>query len=446
MRAGRRMLVWSGIPGEEALVDIRRAGKNQDYATFLRAEEPHPSRRDPPCEKYRLCGGCPMMHLRVSGQGPAKLGLLRSRLKAEGLGDICPDHLHAEESVGYRHVIKLVAGKSHIGRFRLGMRNKDGDLVPIPSCLVTTPALRRLMKQLAHLCKEMNIFAYEESRGTGLRHVVARQSRHSGKVHVTLVVGRNGGIWRELAEAVLSSSDEIVGIAMHINQEPGNAIFSRDEEGGIRVKGVGGPMVLEEQIGGFRFRIGSGDFFQNNPWVATTLQARAVEISKTFKGRPMVDLYCGVGLFTVALAKEHGWALGVEGLASAVLRAKENARLNRVLARFIHADVVDIAPQIRRKIGDASPFILVDPARRGLEAGVIESILSLKPAGILYVSCNPQSMSRDLRELIDRGWRVELFEAHDMFPQTSHMECISLLLPPEPPAAADWRPPRRVIL
>ena len=167
-----------------------------------------------------------------------------------------------------------------------------------------------------------------------------------------------------------------MSISLHFNQERGNAIFSRDENGRIGFRMLAGPQVIEEKVNDITYRIGAGDFFQVNPAVATRLQQDVIALANQYHGHPMVDLYCGVGFFTLGLARHHSTVLGIELLAGAVERAKENASLNGLRSKFISSPVQDILPKFQNKW--IHPFVIVDPARRGLESGVIEAHLSMQ--------------------------------------------------------------------
>ena len=176
--------------------------------------------------------------------------------------------------------------------------------------------------------------------------------------------------------------------------------------------------------------MGSGDFFQVNIGVAEQIQQDVLEISKGYVDYPMIDLYCGVGLFTLPLAKEHGWAMGIELVDGAIKRAKHSASAQEIHAEFVSGDVFEQLDVVERKINTASPFIVVDPSRSGLSDGVAVSLDELNPAAIVYVSCHPKSLARDLLDFIELGWSIDTVQLYDMFPNTVHMETLVLLTPP----------------
>ena len=170
-----------------------------------------------------------------------------------------------------------------------------------------------------------------------------------------------------------------------------------------------------------------------------------VELLAEDRDRPVVDLYSGVGAFTLALAKHHGWGIGIEGVASAVRRARENAQLNHIKAEFLAGPVESHLYDLTKRLKGAAPVVVMDPSRRGLDEEVIDSVIELKPARAVYVSCNPASLARDLVSFLGAGWSIAGIKAYDMFPQTSHLELVVDLRPASKPKATRGGPRRRIV-
>ena len=452
MPDGKRTLVWSGIPFEKAVVQITHAGQNQNFGYVKAVDEPSPYRIDPQCKRYDRCGGCPLMHLTEEGQDEAKLQLFARTMadaeterldsySAQKVGELsAPSFTGIEwpEKVirmgtgdGYRMVSKLVAGRASHGALRLGARNRNGDIVPIPDCTVTDSDLNTVGKRIAHLLDVLKIFPYTPSNRSGMRYVVLRKSKATKEILVTLVCTQRTGYIEELAERIYKLPFAIKGVLIHLNSEKGNAIFDRDNKGRIRTTTIVGKREVIEQVGGIDYVIGSGDFFQVNIDVAERLQQDVLEMSKQYVDYPMIDLYCGVGLFTLPLAKEHGWAMGIELVDGAIRRAKAAASQQNINADFVSGDVFEQLDAVERKINTASPFIVVDPSRSGLADGVAASLDEMNPVAIAYISCHPKSLARDLLDFIEMGWKIETVKLYDMFPNTVHMETLVLLTPPE---------------
>lgn len=429
---GRHPLaVWSGIPGEEARVRVVQQGQNQDLALFVEAETPSEYRVEPVCERYTLCGGCPFMHMNPAGQERAHRALVRAPLDQEGLGGLKLGAYHASPDghEDFRHVIKLGFGYSDQGRMRVGAwGRRDRAIVPIPRCNVAHPVLRSVMVALAHHTIELDIRPYDAASDQGiLRAAVLRVSRATGEVLVTLVVGRRIRQLQDLAEAVAGQVSAVTGVWVHINDEPGNSIYARDEAGAVPVLPLVGKATIEERLGDVTYDIGPGDFFQTNPAVAEVLYKRVVDQLDLPSGAPVVDLYSGVGGVALQAAARGAWALGIEGIEGAVNRARSAARRQSLQAEFLNARVEDVLPELPRRLGGKRPIVVVDPARRGLEPGVIDGILALDPVQVAYVSCNPRALSRDLARFVAAGLAPGDIELFDMFPNTAHVETLVVL-------------------
>jgi 23S rRNA (uracil1939-C5)-methyltransferase len=263
-----------------------------------------------------------------------------------------------------------------------------------------------------------------------MRYVVLRKSKATKEILVTLVVTQRTRYIEELAERIYKLPFAIKGVLVHLNSEKGNAIFVRDGRGRIMTTTIVGQREITEKVGGIEYIIGSGDFFQVNIDVAERLQKDVLEISKEYAEYPMIDLYCGVGLFTLPLAKMHGWAMGVELVDTAIERAKKSAAAQGIHADFVSGDVFEQLDIVERKISTSAPFIVVDPSRSGLADGVAASLDEMNPVAIAYISCHPKSLARDLLDFMEMGWEIKRVELYDMFPHTVHMETLVLLTPP----------------
>ena len=428
------LVVWSGIAGEQAEIRITHVGHNRVSGEWVDSEEPHPSRVEPPCPKYRRCGGCPWMHLDADGQAEARRARVVETLKSAGLSvDVGPLHACPDGLEGYRHVVKVGFGRSEQGRIRVGAWARGSrEIVPIPECLAGAPVLRKVMASLAHHTIELGIEPYDPEQQQGvLRAAVLRASRTTGEVLVTLVAARRERRLSDLAEEVARGNSEIVGNWLHLNAGPGNAIFSRDGDGVVGVAHLGGREVIEERLGEITYRIGPGDFFQTNPSMAEVLYARTLSRLQLAEGDALLDLYSGVGGLALPAARITGFALGVEEIDGAVSRAREAARVNRVPAEFFDSDVdVALQAELAERFTQVGAKIVVNPARRGLEEGVLEHLVALHPSRVAYISCNVGALARDLLQARELGFDVTgSIELFDMFPNTAHVEALAILEP-----------------
>lgn len=448
-KEGRSLVMWGAIPGEKADIKIVHEGRNQDFGLFHGTKNPSPYRVEPPCDRYNPCGGCPWMHLNAEGQEQSHRDVVRAHLDEVGLSDVKIGDWHESPDglEGYRHVIKVGVGKSEMGHLRLGAwGRRDRRIVPIPQCNVAHPALTEVMRAVAHHVIALKLWPYEPETDRGvMRSVLLRRSRSTGEILVTIIAGRWVKDLSALADEVSAQCPDVAGVWVHFNDDEGNNIFSYDDEGLIRCRPVLGKETLIEEIGGVRYSVGPSDFFQTNPAVAEVLYKRVMERLDLTPQTSFVDLYCGVGGYALQAAPHVGFAVGVEENQGAVVRARHAAQVNKRSVEFIAETVEYALPEIGKRLGDRRPVITVNPARRGLEPGVIEAMLELKPKQIAYVSCNSAALARDLAALAGGGYVIEEVELFDMFPNTPHVETLTILRSLEEDDS-DVRAPRRKVV
>ncbi|HCH66431.1 MAG: 23S rRNA (uracil(1939)-C(5))-methyltransferase RlmD [Deltaproteobacteria bacterium] len=447
---GRPLDIWSGIVGESCRVKVTHQGMNRAMGYFLEPTgKPHRHRRKGDGPTFHISGSSPLMHLTEKGQHQAKLMMIREALATGGFESFTPDSMIAspDGEFGYRHVVKLVYGRSERGSLRLGAYARGTNrIVTISDSMVVTPVLRECIAGVAQRIIGADIWPYDPDTGRGLlRHVVMRQSRSTGHVLVTLVATRSDNRLREVAEMIQFELASVVGVQLHMNEQPGNAIFGRDEEGEIKTRSLVGKPRIEDKIGNHLLGIGGGDFFQVNPGVANLICTELLAEFASERERPVLDLYCGVGAFTMSLAEQHGWALGVEVVQGAITRARESARKNHVSASFVAGAVADVLPTALERVAGKAPLLVLNPSRKGLEPEVGRRVLACEPLRIAYVSCNPKALARDLVEICARGWRIDSIRAFDMLPQTAHVELLAMLSPIRSPEPSGRAPRRKVV-
>ncbi len=445
---GRQIAIWQGIPGEAGQVELGRKGAHRQMARWVGARSPSPHRVTPPCPRYHSCGGCPLMHVDARGQSHARLSLLESALREAGIDSPAPE---GEIGPGvlshYRHVMKLAADETDRGHLRIGAPGGySRRVVPIPECSVVTPGLHNVMHAFVRICIDLEIRPYVRGRGL-LRNLVARESSSTGEILITLVVGQNHPLLRDVADRLTGRCEKVVGAHLHINGEEGNAIFWRDEEGNIPTSHLVGRKTITDRLADVDFRIGPVDFFQTNPIVADRIYRDVLEMTGVEEsGAALVDLYCGVGGFALAAASRSSWSLGVESVGSAVKQARESASVANLPAEFMHGQVTDVLAPLKKRLSGHHPVVVLNPARRGLENGVLDGVLDLDPASIVYVSCNPKALARDLAQFVARDWTIKRIVPYEMFPNTPHLEVVALLEPPGGEQTSSRRAPRRKVV
>lgn len=443
----RPLVVWQGIPGETAKVDVLFKGQNQVFGRWLSSQEPSPHRVEPVCEKVGLCGGCPWMHLDPEGQRQGHEQRVRDEFDRVGLDVDIADYHHAPALEDFRHVIKVGFARNDRGGLRMGAwGRRTREIIAIPHCNVAAPVLRKVMMSLAHHAIQLDIHPYDPKTQRGiLRSAVLRASSTTGEVLITLVAAKRTRFLTELAEAVAQGCSEVVGVWLHINSGDGNAIFVRDDQGVIGAVRLAGKEFIEDSLGDTTYRIGPGDFFQTHPAMAAKLYERTIDRLDLTQEDTLLDLYSGVGGIAMAAAETAGFVLGVEAVDGAVQRAREAARANRSKAEFMQGTVMEVLPELTTRFEGVGPKVVVDPARRGLEDDVGRAIHSLRPSRLAYVACSASSLARDVRAFVDNGWRLQPVEVFAMFPNTPHVEVLAILEPPEAPKATRRAPKRKLV-
>jgi 23S rRNA (uracil1939-C5)-methyltransferase len=431
---GKPLVIWGGIPGEDSVVEVEHVGQNRVFGTWVGSKKPDPNRVEPPCERYNGCGGCSLMHLNEKGQSDAHYDIVRLALDSEQLQDVnISKHYPSPDGLSdFRFVVKLGVGLSDHGHLRVGAWGRGSrNIIPIPKCQVAAPILRRTMNSVAHFVIEHNLQPYTAHNERGiLRSVVLRASRTTGEVMVTLIAGKRDKGLLDFAEDLAQSATEIAGVWLHVNPAEGNAIFTRSPTGDIVIRRLVGSPTIKEKIGDVVYEIGPGDFFQTNPSTAKILYERTLERLSLDEDSAFLDLYCGVGGLALQAAKTAGWVLGVEEADGAVQRARDAARKNNLSIDFISERVIWAVEDIKQRLKGLVPVISVNPARRGLEDGVVDAIVDLNPRTVAYISCNPRAMAEDLKLFMAKGYEIGDVEVFEMFPNTAHMECLVVLTNP----------------
>lgn len=448
--ARRSLLVWGGIPGERAEVHVFDEGAHQDRGRFKAlAGEAHPSRRAPPCDRYEVCGACPLMHVTAESAQAARLGLVSDALAEVGLASASPTRLITgpDGERGFRHALRLRVGLSDQGHIRVGTLDRAGQrIVPIPDCLVTTRPLRDAMAAAAHHVIELNLGPWEPGRERGvLRRILLRQSRATGDILVTLVAGRKLPLLWDLAERLASGQAAIVGVHLHVNDDPGPGLFAPDGDGLVETWRLNGKDFIEDLVGDVRVRVGPGDRFPDNPGAFGGLVTELREALARDAHRPLVDLGCGVGALTLGVGRAHPFRLGVEHSASEIERARDNATAAHLAAEFLASPLELALPDVRRRLAGTAPVVLVSAGRRPLDPELLAGVFELAPSRLVVRAADPRALARTLSDLVARDWSVDRVLAVDVSPQTADVELVALASPPGP-AAAERRPPRRKVL
>lgn len=423
---GRAVFVPLALDGEVWDVQILKISASAVYGKGVALKKASPERTVPPCPVFGKCGGCDLMHMRYSEELRFKLTRVNDALRRiGGLSFTVDEILGADPSCEYRYRNKAIysVGKNGGGRAMTGFyRERSHDIVSAPDCLIQTERSVACAAALRRFMDEKQIEPYNEKTGKGqIRHIFTRCSLHKEQTVAVIVSAR--GLHEhtgELVTALRAACPELTGVVLCINKGPGNVVLN----GTFHT--LWGDDCMEDTLCGLDFRISPLSFYQVNPRQAEKLYARTVDYACP-DGGTVLDLYCGTGTISLCLARQAGKVYGVEIVPEAVENAKENANRNQIKnAEFIAGDAFFAA----KKLGDMGvrpDAIVVDPPRKGLSENVIEQIAAMKPDRVVYVSCDPGTLARDLAIFDALGYRLRKATAVDMFPRCAHVECVVLM-------------------
>ncbi len=382
------------------------------------------------CEHFPNCVGCPWVERPYGAQLAEKQERLSAALTEQpGLGRFrlaAPSG--SPQRFGYRNHAKLVFRARRVQHGRealLGVyRPGTHSVMPAEGCSVHDRILQPFLKDLRALVQEQGVSIFDERRRAGdLRYALARSSRLHGSIHLTLVSARSRPPWlSSLLRALRRRQPSLESAFLCTNPTPGNALLSRE------IRSLFGPPALLENLGGHVLESRPDAFLQANPDVATNLYRAAARAFEAPPNARILDLYCGVGAIGISVARPGDRLLGIEASASAVSCARSNSRRAGIRgARFV-AGSAEAVRGLAAENGMSQPdTVLVNPPRKGLGPSVTKQIAELHPQQILYISCDPATLARDLRALVTRGYKLERVQAFDMLPQTPHVEALAVL-------------------
>ena len=413
------VFVHQALSGERCEIQLLKVGKHESYARVLKVLEPSPERSAPVCPVYGKCGGCALQHMSYAEECRMKAQRVQDALRRIGGINLPVEILGAAEQSGYRNkVIYPVAeldGQPTRGYFRA----RSHALIPVERCDLVPEAADTLADAVIDWMRKYHISAYDEAALTGLVRNVFLRVTSLGEIMVCLVVnGERIPHEAELIEALRAADSNLASIVQCIHKKPGNAVLSD------QFRTLWGADRLNETLCGLKFTLSPRSFFQVNHDQAERLYRCAIEAAGLTGQERVLDLYCGTGTITLAMARHAREAIGVEVIPSAVEDAKENAIVNGLPnTRFLCADAGQAAAQLAAE-GLAPDVIVVDPPRKGLSLDAVEAMAQMAPVKIVYVSCDPATLARDAKLLQERGYRAVHAQALDLFPRCAHVESV----------------------
>ena len=424
---GRAVFVASAMSGERWEILILKVTASAVWAKGLRLLEPSPVRCEPDCPN--LCGGCTLRHMRYEEELRVKKEhvddcLHRLGKQAVGTAVIHPSPLTERYRNKAIFAVDTVAGKPAFGFYR----PRTHTLVPVGDCLLQSEKCLRAARTLVDFMGMYGVPAYDELTGKGtIRHIFWRESRREDAVLCIVAARGFGSLTFALTVFLREQCPFLTGIVLNINKTRGNTVLAGE------FYTLWGRPTVKESLCGNEFEVAPQAFLQINPPQAEALYRKALEYAtENSAGEPAgnalaLDLYCGAGTVSLCLAARFRKVIGAEIVPQAIENAKENAERNGIEnAEFVCADAAEIADRLKRE-GLRPDAVIVDPPRKGLAESVVRDIAAMQPARVVYISCNPSTLARDVARFHETGYCLSAAEAYDMFPKTSHIETVALL-------------------
>ncbi|MFT8319002.1 MAG: 23S rRNA (uracil(1939)-C(5))-methyltransferase RlmD [Sporolactobacillus sp.] len=419
---GYTLFVPGGLPGEKALVQVIKTTKGYGYGRLLELTQTSASRVEPPCPIFDSCGGCSIQHIAPNAQLDFKRTMVANALqRIGGLTTInVASTLGMKNPWTYRNKIQVPVALEK-GQFAFGFyRKRSHMIVNMDHCLITEPLIDEIVQTVRQIAEEKGIQPYDEARHRGsLRHVMARIGKNTDEVMVVLVTKTDDLPFRKaFIDGLTSRYPQIKSIVHNINSKRTNAILGKES------RTIWGRDAIYDQIDGITFAISAHSFYQVNPAQTEVLYQKALEFAALTGKETVIDAYCGIGTISLFLARAAKQVYGVEIVPEAIADARRNAERNGITNATFEVGKAEAVIPAWREQGIAPDVIVVDPPRKGCEASLIDTMLAMQPQRIVYVSCNPATLARDLKRLTAGGeYAVKKVQPVDMFPQTLHVEC-----------------------
>ena len=417
---GMVVFVQGGIRGEACDVRLTHVGRSALWGRVEEVVNPSPARIFPRCLHYTKCGGCQFRHMNYAEELEAKRIRVEDALRRLGGAEIHVSAILGAEQVDrYRNKAQFPVAKGP----RIGFyRPRSHDVIDVDDCLLQGEAAARLRGAVKEWMAEYSIPAYNERTFTGLvRHVYVRTNRAGRSLCCLLVNGRGVPREAELVRALRRAEPNLAGIVLGVNEKHNNVIL------GDSYRTLWGEDFLSDTLCGLTFRLSVPSFYQVNPAQTEVLYGKALEFAGLTGAETVLDLYCGIGTISLVMARKAGMVWGAEVVPQAVDDAIANAQRNHIEnARFLCADAGEAARYLEGE-GVRPDVVCVDPPRKGLAEDVVDTIADMGPERVVYVSCDPGTLGRDVKRFAGRGYTLKKAVAVDMFPRTAHVETVVLL-------------------
>ncbi|WP_139492169.1 23S rRNA (uracil(1939)-C(5))-methyltransferase RlmD [Brevibacillus dissolubilis] len=425
---GYTLFVPQALPTEVVKAKVVHAKRNFGFADLVEIVQAGAQRVAPPCPVYDRCGGCSLQHLAYSEQLVHKQQIVIDNLRRIGGFEIGEGGITVHPTLGmdnpwrYRNKAQVPIGEEEGGLVGGFYAEKSHDIIDIDECLIQHEANDEVVNAVKRIASKLGIQPYNEEAHTGLlRHVVSRVGAKTGERMVVLITTEDFIPQRDLlVEMIVQQVPGVKSIVQNINDRKTNVIF------GDKTVTLWGNDVIYDYIGPIKFAISARSFYQVNPEQTEVLYGKTLEYAGLTGNESVIDAYCGIGTISLFLAQKAKYVYGVEIVPEAIEDAKRNAELNGFENVIFEVGAAESVMPRWKFEGVRADVIVVDPPRKGCDEALLTTILQMKPEKVVYVSCNPSTLARDLKVLAEAYEVVEV-QPVDMFPNTGHVESVARL-------------------
>jgi 23S rRNA (uracil1939-C5)-methyltransferase len=434
---GYVVFVPGGLPGDRLRIRLAQVRSRFGRGVIESVEAPSPQRVEAPCPYFGRCGGCRLQHIAYPAQLAYKSKQVADALeRLGGLRDVdLRPIVGADETFGYRNKMEFTVARPRAPRsdplrggereLVVGLHEADryDAVLDIERCLLQSDRMNRLLHEARAFFAERGLTVYEQETGEGLlRFLMLREGKHTGELMINVVTSAPAvSELAPLAERLAAREPGTTSVVMNVNPKKASVAV------GVEEHLLGGRDHIREGMGGLTFQVSANSFFQTNTRQAERLFELVVESAGLTGGETVLDLYSGTGAISLLLARRCRWVYGVELAQAAVDDAGLNAATNAITnCTFLSGEVRFVLPSLIAK-GVTAEVVVADPPRAGFHPKALHALITLGARRIVYVSCNPTTLARDLGELVRGGYRLEWVQPVDMFPHTPHIEAVARL-------------------
>lgn len=420
------IFVAGALPDEKGKIKVTKVNKGYAFGRLIELTKTSKFRVPPKCSIYSQCGGCQLQHMSYEGQLDFKQKHVVDVIKRIGKIDDVTVHpiIGAQNEWRYRNKAQVPVGEREGGLIAGFYKKGSHEIINMEECLIQQENNDTVIRRIKKILSNAGVHPYNEITHSGVvRHIMSRYGLITNELMIVIVAtSKLLPQKKKIISDIVEQIPNVKSIVLNINSQKTNVIL------GDETVVLWGEEYIHDYIGGIKFAISANSFYQVNPEQTKILYDKALEYAQLSGNEVVIDAYCGIGTISLFLAQKAGKVYGVEIVPQAIEDAKRNADINNISnVEFETGKAEEIIPSWYSQ-GIKADVIVVDPPRKGCDQALLSTILQMKPDKVVYVSCNPGTLARDLRILEDGGYKTIEVQPVDMFPHTAHVECCSLLV------------------